>query len=158
MSVLSVDRVEVGEGRLDATVRVLDPASMRTCARSGLPAKAMAALPGLQRHTCENESGGSFVEELRDTETPHLLEHVACELMALAGSPRSLRGETSWDFARDGAGIFHVRLAFDEDVVALGALKEALAIVDGLFGVVDMPDVDLVAERLRRLRSQPASD
>lgn len=154
MSAAVIESVEVGEGRLEALVRV-EEGSMRTSmAAPGLPVRARTLLPGLARHTCENEAGKSFLVELHDTETAHLLEHVTCELMALAGSPRSLRGETSWDFARDGRGVFRVRLQFDSDLVALGALKEAVSVVEWLFtdeGAA--PDVGAAAERLRAVRS-----
>ncbi len=80
-------------------------------------------LPGLARHTCDNDEGVDFLRELRDTETAHLLEHVATELAALSGSPRSLRAETSWDFARDGRGVFRLRFDYDDDLVVLGALR-----------------------------------
>ncbi len=141
MSVLDITHIQVGETELEAIVRVSDARYLRTSAVPGLPAAALALLPGLERHRCENDAGARFVDELRDTETPHLLEHLTVELMALAGSPRSLPARTSWDFARDGQGVFRVRVAYDDDLVALGAIKEANGIVDWLFGVAEEPDV-----------------
>jgi len=150
---LLIESVEVRERDIEARVRVTDPALTRTSAIPGLAEKAVELLPGLRRHTCENDDGLDFVRELRDTETPHLLEHVATELMALAGSPRSLRGETSWDFARDGRGVFRVRLGYDDDLVALGALREGVAVVEWLLvGTGAAPDVEAVAARLREMR------
>ncbi len=105
---------------------------MRTSARPGLAEAAVALLPGLARHTCDNDEGVDFLRELRDTETAHLLEHVATELAALAGSPRSLRAETSWDFARDGRGVFLLRFDYDDDLVVLGALDAAVGVVEWL--------------------------
>lgn len=131
---------------------VTDERFMRTSAVPDLPMTARRLLPGLERHRCENDSGARFVDELRDTETPHLLEHVAVELMALAGSPRSLPARTTWDFAADGRGVFRVRIAYDDDLVALGALKEAARVVDWLFGQGARPDIEATAGRLRRLR------
>ncbi len=111
-------------------------------------------LPGLSRHSCENEANARFADELADTETPHLLEHVACELMALAGSPRSLKGETRWDFATDGRWVYRVSLAYDDDLVALGALKEAGPMVEWLLApTADRPDVDAAVGRLRSVRA-----
>jgi len=153
--VLIVERVEVGERRLEALVRVTDPTLMRTSAALGLPERARSLLPGLARHTCENDDGRDFMRELANTETPHLLEHVAAELMALAGSPRSLRAETSWDFARDGAGVFRVSLDFDDDLVALGALRDGAAIVEWLLGqAAERPDAEAMVARLRELRTR----
>lgn len=149
---LSIESVTVGEEALEAVVRV-EPTMQRTSQAPGSASRVRALLPGLARHTCENERGASFLAELGDTETAHLLEHVACELMALAGSPRSLRGRTSWDFARDGSGVFRVALEFDHDLVALGALKAAPAIVGwAMSGEGEPPDVGEIARGLLALR------
>lgn len=155
MPVLTIERIEVAERFVDATVRVNDFNFMRTSAIPSLAERALALLPGLARHTCENDDGRNALREFGDTETPHLLEHVACELMALSGSPRQLRGETSWDFARDGRGVFHVRLEFDDDLVALGALREAAMVVEWLFGKAgERPDIGAAVERLRSVRTR----
>ena len=152
-SVLAIERVEVDEGRLEALVRVRDAADLRTSAVPELPARSVELLPGLERHHCDNDAGARFVEELRDTETPHLLEHVTVELMALAGSSRSLRARTAWDFDRDGSGVFRVHIHFDDDLVALGALREASGIVDWLWGRAERPDIEAAAARLAALRA-----
>lgn len=161
MPVLAIERIEVAERHLEALVRVGDPQFMRTSAIPGLAQRALALLPGLARHTCENDDGRNALREFGDTETPHLLEHLACELMASSGSPRSLRGETAWDFGRDGRGVFRVRLDFDDDLVAVGALREAAVIVDWLFGEsgesgLAQPDITAAVERLRALRQPRA--
>lgn len=153
MTVLSIERIEVGEGLLEAVVRVAE-SWMRTSDAAPGFARRLHVLPGLARHTCENESGRSFMVEALNTETAHLVEHVSSELMALSGSPRSLRGETAWDFAKDGRGVFRVRLAFDDDVVAIGALKEATMVVEWLLtGTDKQPDVDGVVQRLMAARA-----
>jgi len=153
--VLDIESIEVRRHDLEVVVRVLDLAYLRTSATPGLVDRAAGLLPGLARHSCENDDGRDFLREIRDTETPHLLEHVTCELMALAGSPRSLRGDTSWDFARDGRGVFRVRIEFDDDLVALGALQEGAEIVDWLLrGDGEHPDLDEVVARLRGLRTR----
>jgi hypothetical protein len=154
--VLAVRRIEVGEGSLEAVIFVTDQSYLRTSHAHDLAERAVELLPGLRRHSCDNEAELDFVRELRDTESAHLLEHVACELMALAGSPRSLRGRTSWDFARDGRGVFRISLEFDDDLVAMGALDEAVRIVEWLLAGADRgaaPDVDAVVARLARLRT-----
>jgi hypothetical protein len=155
MAALAIEEIEVGHNRVEARVRVLDPALLRTSSERGLSKSARELLPGLARHSCENSEARDFLTELRDTETPHLLEHVAAELMALSGSPRSLKGETVWDFARDGRGVFSVRLEYDDDLVAVGALREALAIVEWLLAPAGAtrPDVSEATERLRALRA-----
>lgn len=153
--VLVVERIEVGERRLTAVVRVTREDAMRTREAEGLPAAALGLLPGLRRHTCDNDHGLGFEHELRDTETPHLLEHVTCELMALAGSPRSLRGETRWDFALDGRGVFRVTIEFDDEQLAREALVEARRIAEWLLDTAahDTPDVTAIVAQLMAARA-----
>jgi hypothetical protein len=160
MVFLLIERVDVGPEFVEAIVRVPSDAPSRTSAVPGLAELALALLPGLARHTCENGSAHGIVSELANTETPHLLEHVAFELMALAGSPRSLRGATSWDFPADGRGVFRVRLGYDDDLVALGALREGLAVCEWLVAQngAEAPDVDAIVGWLHGLRRQDSAD
>lgn len=149
---MRVESVTVGTGSLEALVRFDPHEPLRTDA--ALAARALELLPGLGRHRCENDAHRIFAAEIRDTEVAHLLEHVACELMALAGSPRTLGGETSWDFARDGRGVFRVTLRFDDDLVALGALKASAEVVEALAEGRQPPDVDETVAKLRELRDR----
>lgn len=152
---MAIDTVTVGEGHLEALVRVSDARFARSSAMPGAGARAASILPGLARHRCENGTAHGVLRELDDTESPHLLEHLAVELMALSGSPRTLRALTTWDFARDGRGVFRVRLEFDDDLVALGALREALTLLPWILAEQgERPDGAAAAERLRALRQQ----
>lgn len=155
--VLVVEHITVAPESIEALVRVTDRAFARTSAAPDLPAKARALLPGLARHTCENGSAHGALAEFADTETPHFLEHVVCELMALSGSPRTLRAETHWDFSADGPGVFRVRLGYDDDLVALGALKAGAGVVEWLLGrSAEKPDIDAIVDELRRVRERGA--
>ena len=142
---------------MDAVVVFAPGESMRTCSVPDLPVRAIALMPGLRGHRCDNGAGLTFAQELADTEVAHLLEHVAVELMALAGSPDTLAGQTTWDFHRDGRGVFHVLIDYDDDLVAMGALTEAVPIVGWLCGPGEdaheaPPDVRTTVARLRELR------
>ena len=157
MGVLRIERVDVGPERIEALVRVTDRDFASTAAAPGLPRRAIGLLPGLARHTCENGSAHGHVAELADTETPHLLEHVACELMALSGSPRTLRGETAWDFSADGPGVFRVRLSYDDDLACLGALRNGVEVVDWLLGrSAEEPAVERIVSELAAVRGHDA--
>ena len=51
--------------------------------------------PKLRSHRCDSGRHRSFFDEAHQTETAHLLEHIAVELLALSGVPRDrARGET----------------------------------------------------------------
>lgn len=122
---------------------------MRTSVQPTLAEECLALLPGLARHRCECGSAHGIVAELANTETPHLVEHIALELLALAGWPRDTQGRTRWDFARDGRGVFRVWLACEDGVAARAALSGAIEIAIWLLVGGDRPDVDSLSQRIR---------
>lgn len=130
---------------------------LRTSEVPGISRAALELLPGLKGHRCHNGLGLGFAGELEDTELAHLVEHAALEIMAMAGSRETLRGSTSWDFAADGSLTFRVALEWDDDLVALGALRCARALVSALVNGEAAPDVRAEALRLRGLRGRPSS-
>lgn len=124
---MRVRRRRGSRGRYDVEVRLRADEPLRTTPE--VAARVIELLPGLARHSCENDSGRTFAEELADTEIAHLFEHVALELMAGAGSPRTLRGETTWDFQRDGRGVFHVSLEYDDPRACRRAIRAAARVM-----------------------------
>lgn len=148
---MRVESVTVGPDAIGAVLHFAAAEPLRTCEVPGLADRLLDVLPGLKGHRCDNGSGMTFPEELRDTEIAHAVEHATLELMAMAGSPVTLRGETSWDFSRDGRGVFRLRLAYDDSAVALGALKSAVTLVDALVRGETAPDATAEASRLRRV-------
>ena len=152
---LSVVSATVFADRLEVLVHVDGP--LRTSAYPGLAERALAAVPSLAGHTCDNPDSASMAEELADTELPHLAEHLALDLMRRAGVRGRLRGDTSWDFGRDGAGTFRVQLYRADDALALGALKWAVAAVNALAAGEQVADPQAEATALRegRRRSRP---
>jgi hypothetical protein len=152
---LSVVSVTVFADRLEALVHADGP--LRTCAYPGLAERALAAVPSLAGHACDNPGGASMSEELADTELPHLVEHLALDLMRRAGVRGRLRGDTSWDFERDGAATFRVQLDCPDDATALGALKWAVGAVNALAAGEAIADPQSEATELRqgRRRGRP---
>ena len=150
---MRIDAVSVMADAVEALV-VFEPGEpLRTSAHPLVVERALALLPGLRGHRCDNGEGRSLPDELADTEIAHLLEHAALEIAAMAGSPPTLRGLTSWDFRQDGRGVFRVRLAYDDDLVVLGALKAAeRAVAWCVSGEGAAPDVEDEARRLRGVR------
>ncbi len=146
---LTVASVTVFSDRLQALVRVSGP--MRTSAYPGLARGALDWLPGLTAHSCDNPGDVPFATELPDTEIAHLAEHVALDLIRRAGIRGRLRGDTSWDFERDGAGVFRVTLDCPDDVVAVGALKEAIGAVNALAAGERPGDPQRIVTHLRSL-------
>lgn len=151
---MRVHAVTVCPDRVDVVVGVDDRGMMRTSSIPGLAQRMLEVLPTLETHRCDNPDGRPFAEEIADTEVPHLFEHIIMEIMALSGSPRTLKGQTRWDFRRDGRGIFRVSVEYDDDLVCLGAIKLANQVMQHLLGAGDMPDVGAETDRLRSLRVQ----
>ncbi len=147
-SSLVIEAVTVGPRSVSAFVRA-KPDRMRTSCAAGIREEAIRLLPGLRDHRCRNDEGRPFLEEIANTESAHLLEHVAVELMHLAGSGPECTGRTVWDFKRDGEGVFRVDLAFDNDLVCLGALKAAGGIARYLLDGGPEPDVDATVTSLK---------
>lgn len=154
---MKVHAVTVCPDRVDVVIGVDGEHMMRTSSTPGLTGRVLEILPTLEKHLCENPAGRSFAEELADTEIPHLFEHVVMEIMALAGSPRTLRGQTRWDFRRDGRGVFRVSVEYDDDLVCLGSIKLADQVMRHLLDGAEEPDVGSETARLRALRQRAAS-
>lgn len=150
---LIVTSLTVFSDRVEALVHVDGP--LRTTAYPGLAERALAWMPALATHACDNPAASSFADELSDTELPHLAEHIALDLIRRAGVRGRLRGDTSWDFERDGAETFRMMLDCPDDAVALGALKAAIGAVDALAHGAEPPDPQAEATRLRALRGRP---
>ena len=144
--------IDASAGALTARVVFGPREPLRTCEVAGLATAALAALPGLRGHRCDNAAGLTFADELADTELAHLVEHAALELMAMAGASPLLRGETSWDFAVDGRGVFRVRIACEDETLARAALESACALVGALVRAESAPDMEAQARRLRGMR------
>lgn len=155
-ALVSIERVTVGPGIIDVTLRAVHPDGALLRTSPAIAGRAIALLPGLAGHACLNDADLGLAAELADTEVPHLFEHLVLELMAEAGSPRSLRGSTAWDFAADGRGVYHVSLEYDDDLVCLGAIKCARAILGHLLQGEECPDAGEQVAWLRGLRGLPA--
>jgi cyanophycin synthetase len=113
----SLSRVIVAEIRL-GTLR-----GRTTDTFPGFTRRLLEHLPTLSQHPCSRERPGGFAERLEEgTELPHVLEHVALELQALAG-PRVHFGrivpageDTTWvvvEYEEEALGMESVRLGVD---------------------------------------------
>lgn len=107
----------------------------------------LALLPTLHEHPCTRGTEGGFVERLREgTELPHVLEHVALELQALAGSDVSF-GRV---IEAGEPGVWWVIVAYEEEDVGIEGMHEAVAL---LRAAIDGTPYDVAAtvHRLERL-------
>ena len=100
----------------------------------GAPAAAslLATRPSLAAHTCLNAEDAPFAAVLARTSLPHVLEHLIIDFQAAnpaCASDATFVGTTEWLSRRDG--LARVTVNFTDDLIALGALKDALALLEG---------------------------
>lgn len=129
-----VERIEVHRGHL--ICRASFPDAPRTTSPQ-LMRRVLAAFPSLPRHACVNELGTSFGAVMDCTPLPHLLEHLVIDLQvrAQAGSGAAagaadapLVGTSEWVDER--AGVARIDVSFADDLVALRALRDAVAFLN----------------------------
>ena len=154
---MRIERVTVEDGCVCVRIRMAEGEPLRTTGAPEVAERLAAALAGLWRHGCGNTAGRPFIAEALDTEVPHLFEHVVLEVMALAGAPRTLRGSTSWDFSRDGQGVFEVTIEHDDDVTCLGAVRLAEQVITYVVSGGARPPIGREIQRLAALRSAAAA-
>jgi cyanophycin synthetase len=112
----------------------------------------VAALPGLQDHTCSYGKPGGFIRRLTEddgTWMGHILEHVAIELQNVAGEPVTF-GKTR---SHGATGQYHVIYQYEQEDVGMEAGRLGLMLLHSLLppelrpdGSVP-PDFDFAAER-----------
>ncbi len=136
---LSVQHITVRDGRLDLLVEVPLSALQVDEAVAG---RITGLLPNITKHICVNDNGERFGDELVGTELPHLFEHVVIEIQGQAyatvsdaAQPPAFSGHTSWaaelaDTRAQGIARMRTTVTFQNDLVALAAVQEAVGLID----------------------------
>jgi hypothetical protein len=138
------------EGQMKLTVQMPEAGSFTTQGLPHLPKRLFRLFPQLTRHKCENDFGYSFRQECRNTELPHLLEHLIIEMQSQAEPHGVLRGHTVWDWKTDPRGRFHVYVDYDNEILAVAAVRLAERVIKAIDArEMERVDVDVEMERLR---------
>jgi hypothetical protein len=94
-------------------------------------------LPIIMKCDCYNEGGLPFSEEVKHTETGHLLEHILleylCQEKLAAGYDRAeFCGNTSWNWVKEKRGCFHITINKDvkDSSFFMPALKQSLHLLN----------------------------
>lgn len=133
-------------------VEMQDPERWSTGQAPHIPRVLFDMFPGLSRHHCRNGRGMTFRQESACTEIPHLFEHLVIELQGLAQGEAVLRGETHWNWKVDPRGIFYVDVEYDNEALALGAIRLAERIIRAAdAGTAAEINVETEIRRLRNL-------
>lgn len=134
------------------TVQMPESGSFTTRGMPHLPKRLFRLFPQLTRHKCENDYGYTFRRECRDTELPHLLEHLIIELQSQAEPHGVLRGQTVWNWKLDPRGRFHVYVDYTNSVLAIAAVRLAARIIKAIDSRdMEQVDVDVEVERLKAI-------
>jgi cyanophycin synthetase len=114
----------------------------------GFNERLVALIPSLESHPCTKGHRGGFVERLEEgTYLPHILEHVALELQALAGAEVNFgRVVPSGD-----KGVWWVIIGYEDEDVGKRAIEEGGAIIRACM-TGEPWDIAHTVERMRDLR------
>lgn len=117
------DRVEVEVAVAARRYAQTDPELITECLRRAQT---------LGQHACRNSVGPVFASVMKNTSTPHLLEHLIIDAQTRAAKDpdRVFTGTTQWS-AGDGL-IAQVAFSYEDDLVALDALNRSLAFLNGV--------------------------
>lgn len=136
MDALSIERITVQRGRISLLVRVAPDAPLETDA--ALAQRLLALRPTLAHHACVNDRGLAFGDVIARTSLPHVLEHLIIDEQVR--DPRTLTertfvGTTEW--LDESTRLARVEVNFSDDLVALGAVRRALSLLNGEAVVAD---------------------
>lgn len=146
---IRVERMEVRRGHL--VCRVAFGAAPRVTS-SQLMSCVLAVVPTLAQHACINERGTTFAAVMDCTPLPHLLEHLVVDLQvraesgqwftlpgAAAETPPSMAGVTcerpivgTSEWLDEAAGVARIDVSFADDLVALRAMRDSVALLNEL--------------------------
>ena len=140
--------------RATLVVEMPEHEAWTTEGRPHLPRLLFRLLPQMASQRCVNEDDLPFQREAQATEIPHLFEHLIIEIQnqVRRGLGAPLSGETRWNWTVDPRGRFHVTVDYDNELVALGAIRLAERLVNALDSR-DLANVDMAREvaRLREI-------
>ena len=138
-------------------VEMLETEAFTTEGRPHIPRILFKLLPQLATQHCFNDEGLSFRREAQATEIPHLFEHLIIEIQdqVRRGIGAPLSGETSWNWTVDPRGRFYVTVDYDNELVALGAIRLAENVINTLdsrdLGRIEALNINREISRLREI-------
>lgn len=131
MSILNVEKIEIANGRMKVDVQVSPGVSHHINESTAM--WALKLCPTLAAHACVNKAGPTFMAVIGCASVPHLFEHLIIDEQVRSESTlteQSFVGSTEWLNEPDGKA--HIEVNFFDDLVALRALKNALALLDSI--------------------------
>ena len=140
--------------RVRLVVEIPETEALTTAEAPRIPRILFRLFPHMAAQRCHNDGGYSFRREAQATEIPHLFEHLILEIQnqVRRGVGLPFAGETSWNWTVDPRGRFYVTVDYDNEIVALGAVRLAERVINALDSK-QIAQVDMGREigRLREL-------
>jgi hypothetical protein len=130
--------------RAKLVVEIPESEPFTTHERPRIPRILFKLFPHMATQRCYNDGGYSFRREAFSTEIPHLFEHMIIEIQdqVRRGVGQPFAGETQWNWTVDPRGRFYVMVDYDNEIVALGAIRLAERVINALdskdIGQIDM--------------------
>ncbi len=121
---LQAEAVRVRPGRIEVTVRVASRNYLQT--NEALVQRCLQHAPTLAQHACRNQVGPLFGAVMYNTSTPHLLEHLVVDTQTRAARNASVVFTGTTQFSSEDPLLANLALSYEDDLVALRALKESL--------------------------------
>ncbi len=141
-------------GKVHLVVEIPDSEAYTTSHAPSMPRILFRMFPYLAAQRCFNDQGHSFRREALSTEIPHLFEHLLLEIQKQARlgvyGDGPITGDTQWNWSVDPRGRFHVTVSYDNEIVALAAIRLAERIINSLDSK-EIAQIDIDRE-MRRLR------
>lgn len=124
---LVIERITVCADRLDVLVRC---ATRYAYTSPKIATRALSLRPRLATHACINDKGNTFGAIIAHTPMPHLLEHVAVDMLVdtFFEESRVATGVTEW-ISHDPPRA-RIQLSMTDDLIAIGVLQAALKFVN----------------------------
>lgn len=125
---LSVERIRVRPDRIETTIRVGSEKYAYT--NKNLIDQVLNHFPTLGVHACRNSKGRLFSDVMRNTSTPHLLEHMVVDgqTRRAQSEERIFTGTTQW--SSDDPLLASVVFSYEDDLVALEVLNQCIALLN----------------------------
>ncbi len=122
------------DDRVSLVVEMPESSSFTTENRPHIPRILFKLLPRMAAQRCLNDEGIPFHREARATEIPHLFEHLIIEIQnqVRRGVGDPFCGETRWNWTQDPRGRFYVTVDYENECVALGAIRLAEDMINAL--------------------------
>lgn len=148
MKVTEISFLDTKEACL--VVKMPDAGPYLTSEAPWIPRCVFKLLPHIGSQRCFNDASHPFHREAEATEIPHLFEHMIIEIQnqVRRGVGGTLRGETRWNWTVDPKGLFHVTVDYDNEIIALAAIRLAERIINAIDSR-DVADIDMPREMAR---------